>query len=205
MLAEYTSTHGNFPTVTRVLLSKIPDQDGRMSYVYDNHVFHYVVDNGITFLCMTDEAMKRRVTFSFLDEVKRAWRDNYQGVEQTAIAFSLNDQFAPVLERQIEEFNTNPSADNISKVRSQIDNVKGVMIENIDILLERGEKIELLVDKSDKLNHQAFKFEKSSKALKSTMMCKKIKVYILIFVVIGVIAFFIAAMVCGMDFKKCKK
>ncbi len=58
-------------------------------------------------------------------------------------------------------FNTNPNVDNISKVKLQIDNVKDVMIENIDRVLERGEKIELLVDKTDKLNHQAFKFEKS--------------------------------------------
>lgn len=35
------------------------------------------------------------------------------------------------------------------------------MIENIDRVLERGERIELLVDKTDRLNQQAFKFEKS--------------------------------------------
>lgn len=35
------------------------------------------------------------------------------------------------------------------------------MLENIDRVLERGERIELLVDKTDKLNQQAFKFEKS--------------------------------------------
>lgn len=35
VLAEYTATSGNFPNVTRVLLSKIPAQDGKMSYVYD--------------------------------------------------------------------------------------------------------------------------------------------------------------------------
>lgn len=205
MLAEYTSSHGNFPTVTRVLLSKIPEQDGKMSYVYDNHIFHYLVDEGITFLCMSDEGMKRRITFSFLDEIKRIFRENYQGVERTALAFSLNESFAPVLRQQIEIFNTNPAADNISKVKSQIDNVKDVMISNIDRVLERGEKIELLVDKTDKLNHQAFKFEKSSKALKNTMLCKKIKTYILIFVVLGLIGFFVAAMFCGMNFKKCKK
>lgn len=205
VLAEYTSSHGNFPTVTRVLLSKIPEQDGKMSYVYDNHIFHYLVDDGITFLCMSDEGMKRRITFSFLDEIKKIFRENYQGVERTALAFSLNESFAPVLRQQIDIFNTNPAADNISKVKSQIDNVKDVMISNIDRVLERGEKIELLVDKTDKLNHQAFKFEKSSKALKNTMLCKKIKTYILIFVVIGLIGFFVAAMFCGMNFKKCKK
>lgn len=35
------------------------------------------------------------------------------------------------------------------------------MIENIDRVLERGERIELLVDKTDRLNQQAFKFEKT--------------------------------------------
>ena len=47
-LAEFTATSGNFPTVTRVLLSKIPPQDGKMSYVYDKYVFHYVVDVSIS-------------------------------------------------------------------------------------------------------------------------------------------------------------
>jgi hypothetical protein len=35
------------------------------------------------------------------------------------------------------------------------------MIENIDRVLERGERIELLVDKTDKLSQNAKKFEKS--------------------------------------------
>jgi len=35
VLAEFTSTSGNFPTVTRVLLAKIPAEDSKMSYVYD--------------------------------------------------------------------------------------------------------------------------------------------------------------------------
>ena len=37
VLAEYTATSGNFPTVTRVLLGKIPARDGKMSYVYDKY------------------------------------------------------------------------------------------------------------------------------------------------------------------------
>ena len=36
----------------------------------------------------------------------------------------------------------------------------------IEKVLERGEKIELLVDKTDRLNQTVFKFEKTSKQLK---------------------------------------
>ena len=39
----YAQVAGNFPTVTRVLLSKIPPVDGRMTYVYDEHVVSFVM------------------------------------------------------------------------------------------------------------------------------------------------------------------
>lgn len=36
-----------------------------------------------------------------------------------------------------------------------MDEVKNIMVENIERVLERGEKIELLVDKTDNLRFQA--------------------------------------------------
>ena len=71
VMSEYTASSGNFPVITRVLLGKIPDTDSKMSYVYDAHVFHYIVDQGITFLCMADESTKRRITFAFLEDIKQ--------------------------------------------------------------------------------------------------------------------------------------
>ena len=101
VLAEHTSSTGNFPTVTRVLLAKIPEHDSKMSYVYDMYVFHYIVDQGIIFLCMSDENTKRRLAFSFLDDIKGLWRERFSATEQTAIAFSMNESFSPVLKARI--------------------------------------------------------------------------------------------------------
>ena len=41
----------------------------------------------------------------------------------------------------MDYYSTNPVADNIARVQAQIDTVKDVMIENIDRVLERGEKV----------------------------------------------------------------
>lgn len=101
VLAEYSSSSGNFPTVTRVLLTKIPEHDSKMSYVYDKYVFHYIVDQGITFLCMSDENAKRRITFAYLQDIMKNWRDRFGSTEQTALAFSLNDIFSPVLRQRM--------------------------------------------------------------------------------------------------------
>jgi vesicle-associated membrane protein 7 len=104
VLAEYTTSSGNFPTVTRVLLAKIPEVDSKMSYVYDKYVFHYLVDQGITFLCMSDENLKTRIPFSFLEDIKKQWRERYSTVEQTALAFSLNDSFSPIIKKRIVSY-----------------------------------------------------------------------------------------------------
>lgn len=121
-----------------------------------------LVDQGITFLCMADETTKRRVTFAFLEDIKSLWREKYGHVEQKVLAFALNEAFSGVMEKRMKQYNDNPNnIDNIDKVQAQIDNVKDVMIQNIDLVLQRGEKIELMVDKTERLNQQAVKFEKS--------------------------------------------
>ena len=78
VLSEFTFTSGNFPTITRLLLAKIDcGRDGKVSYVYDQYVFHYLCDDGILYLCMCDDDQhqKRRIPFAFLDDIKQRFLD----------------------------------------------------------------------------------------------------------------------------------
>lgn len=105
----------------------------------------------------------------------------------------------------MEYYNGGGSIDNIDNLRNQIDEVKDGMIQNIETVLERGEKIELLVDKTDRLNQQAYRFESSSRNLRRHMYWKRIR-YIS-FGVIGValIIYFISVAACGgFDYRGCK-
>ena len=47
------------------------------------------------------------------------------------------------------------------RVQSEIDQVKDIMVANIDVIIERGEKLELLVDKTEHLatNSVTFRFD----------------------------------------------
>ena len=170
-------------------------------------MFHYVTDQGITFLVMSDsdENCKHRLPFAMLDEVKKRFTAQYGVQAQTAIAFSMNEEFFPVLRECLDTFNSNPQIDAIGAVRGQIDDVKEVMVQNIEKVLARGERLELLVDKTDRLNEQAFKFERQSKSLKNTMWWKKVKMYLALGGLIALVLFVISAMACGgLDFHSCK-
>ena len=157
----------------------------------------------MTFLCMATEETRRRVTFAFLEDVMKAFREQYSDVEQSALAFSLNDSFSPVLKAKMEFYSSGPTSDNITAVQARIDSVKDIMVDNIDRVLERGEKIELLVDKTDRLNQQAFKFEKTSRNLKNDLYWRAVRNRCIAFTVVCLIIFFIIVIVCGIDFKGC--
>jgi vesicle-associated membrane protein 7 len=172
--------------------------------VYDNYVFHYVVDRGLTFLCLADEKQKRRVPFLFLDDVRSKFQASYGERAMTAIAFAMNGEFARVLQDRMDFFNDNPEADNLSKVKGQIEDVKGVMVDNIEKVLARGEKIELLVDKTEQLNQSAKRFQRASKSLKTAMWWKNVKMWGLIAVIVIIIIWLIASFICGFNFSKCQ-
>ena len=155
VLAEFTTTSGNFTTVTRRILEKIPREDAKMSYVYDSHVFHYVVAHGITYMCMADTDFGRGVPFAFLDDITRRWSTTYGERGQTALAYGMNEDFSRVLQKQMDYFSRDPNADRMARVQGEIDEVRSVMVHNIERVLERGEKIELLVDKTERLDQPA--------------------------------------------------
>jgi len=209
VLAEHiaTTATGNFPTVTRVLLSKIPTTDGKMTYVYDQYVFHYIVEGGICYLCMSDETNKHRIPYAFLKDIKDTFIAQYGREEPlTAIAFSMNDQFSKIIGSRMDYFNSdNPAIDGIANVKNQIDEVKDVMVQNIEKVLERGEKIELLVDKTDRLNQQAFRFESTSRGLRRSLWWKKLRTMACIGTGVVLLIIIVSSTMCGgLDFHKCR-
>jgi len=71
-------------------------------------------------------------------------------------------------------------------------------------VLARGEKIELLVDKSDQLNQSARKFQKSSKSLKNVMWYKNVKMWAMIAAIVIILIWLISSFACNFDYSKCR-
>jgi vesicle-associated membrane protein 7 len=71
------------------------------------------------------------------------------------------------------------------------------------MILERGEKLELLVDKTDQLQSQAFQFQKTSRKLKEAMWWRKAKMYAMVAFAFLFVVWVISAFACGIDYSKC--
>lgn len=206
VLTECTvkGANGNFFNITRVLLGRIQPHNSKMSLVCDKHVFHYIVEDGVTYMCMAEESSKRRIPFAFLGEIKDRFQAAYSRENiARAIAFGMNPDFSKVLSSQLTYFNSDPAADNFGRLRGQINEVKDIMVQNIEKVLERGEKIDLLVDKTEALQSSANKFKKSAKRVSDTMWWKNCKMKILIVVLVLAVLYFILALACKPNLKGC--
>ncbi len=73
-------------------------------------------------------------------------------------------------------------------------------------MLLRGEKIELLVDKTEVLEQHAVRFQRGARTLKRQMCMKNLKWIIAIIIVVAILIYIILAISCGgADLPKCHK
>jgi len=91
--------------------------------------------------------------------------------------------------------------DAISKAQKEIDDVRAIMTENIDRVLERGERIDLLVDKTDRLGGSARDFRVRSRGLRRRMWWKNVKLMVLLIVVIIFLMYLFVGFACGLPGK----
>lgn len=137
----------------------------------------------------------RAAVFECLAEMKKGYsqsRTNPTGIER-------------MLKQNVDKYSS--GTDKISEIKNTLETVKSVMVNNIDAIIERGQKIDDLVSSSETLLEQAEVFESSASDLKWSMWKKRIIIFIVIFIILIVVIFIIVLLVCrkdGMNFDKCK-
>lgn len=67
-------------------------------------------------------------------------------------------------------------------------------------VLERGERINLLVSKTDRMNNNSLVFRKRAANVQRSMWCKNVKMTVLFILVFIVVIYFVLGMVCGLPF-----
>lgn len=191
VLAEHAATKGNTAQVAADCMQHVKSSsEPRMTITCDNFNFNYLKSGGFIFLAVADEAFGRQVPFACVERVAEAWQAGPAAKAGGAAAGSYNRSFGPKIKEITESLNANPEAVNrVAAVQKQVDDVKSVMVENISKVLERGDRIQLLVDRTEDLQAQAVQFQKQGRQLRSKMWWANVKVKLaVIFAVLLVLA-----------------
>ncbi|XP_034475887.1 vesicle-associated membrane protein 7 [Drosophila innubila] len=197
VLAKFADCVGNFAEVTEQIVGKIGVHNHKMTYTHGDYLIHYTCENKLIYMCITDNEFERSRAFLFLADIKKKFIQTFGLQVATAIAYAMNTEFSKVLGQQMVYFSQSPEVDTISRVHGQIDELKDIMVKNIDTIRDRGEKLELLVTRTENLNNHSVAFRKQSRNLARQMFWKNIRVYIVVGLVIIFIIYVIVSMACG--------
>ncbi|NXP41006.1 VAMP7 protein, partial [Leiothrix lutea] len=178
ILAKHAWCGGNFLEVTEQILAKIPSENNKLTYSHGSYLFHYICQDRIIYLCITDDT-------------------TYGSRAQTALPYAMNSEFSSVLAAQLKYHSESKGPDQVAETQAQIDELKGIMVRNIDLVAQRGEKLELLIDKTENLVDSSVTFKTTSRNLARAMCMKNLKLTIVIIIVSIVILYIILSAVCG--------
>ncbi|CAK0779938.1 hypothetical protein CVIRNUC_004894 [Coccomyxa viridis] len=165
----------------------------------------WVVSGLAAYLVVAHERVGRQLPFAFLEKVRGEFQDKHAESSRTLHAHSLDKTFGPRLKYWMDYCQEHPEEiSKIASVQKKVDEVKNIMVDNIEKVLERGEKIELLVDKTDNLRFQADRFHKTGRQLRSKMWWQNMKMKLIIAAIVVVLILVLVAIICLSGTNRCK-
>ena len=131
---------------------------------YNCHVYRRA--DGLAGVVAADMDYPQRVAFVFLSKLMEEFGTEFAGRWE---ACTQDDSFAnwPNLERAIQEYQDPTKADKITAIQKELDETTAVLHKTIDGVLERGVKLDQLVDKSNDLSNQSKMFYKQARKTNS--------------------------------------
>lgn len=164
------SSIGQFMTFFAETVASRTGAGQRQSIEEGNYIGHvYARSEGICGVLITDKEYPVRPAYTLLNKIldeylvahpKEEWAD----VTETNDALKMKQ-----LDTYISKYQDPSQADAIMKVQQELDETKIVLHKTIENVLQRGEKLDNLVDKSESLTASSKMFYKQAK--KSNSCC----------------------------------
>ena len=173
VLCEYSEYNGNFQQITRLLLRKV-QPNRRFTIEYDSYKYHYINQDNITYLCMTSN-FPEDIAFGFLIDVQKQFIESYDYETIQSSTSYLLDKFQDKLKKLMAYYNTCPQKTQTGQIIKDLIDAKSTAVENIEKLISRDQKLNIIVAKSDALNTQSRNINNIAQKIKTQQKMKKMK------------------------------
>ncbi|RLN53850.1 hypothetical protein BBJ28_00015002 [Nothophytophthora sp. Chile5] len=156
--------------------------NGRHSLECDPNKFHFTMDNDeLVFAAITSKDYPIRLAFQMIAAVQQEIVPKFGSKALTCrevLPYSLgglDKDCAKPLAAIAATYDDRTKVDKLSEVMNQVDGVKTVMHNNIQVVLSNTEKMEVVEQKTNDLNEQAKVFRNTGRKLRRAMWWKNAK------------------------------
>ena len=159
---------GQFMTFFAETVASRTSAGQRQSVEEGNYVGHvYARAEGVCGVLVTDKEYPVRPAYTLLNKILDEYLVAHQPSEWENITQTNDSLNMKELELYITKYQDPSQADAIMKVQQELDETKIVLHKTIENVLQRGEKLDHLVDKSESLTASSKMFYKQAKKTNS--------------------------------------
>jgi len=163
-------------------------QAQRVSAESGKFVFHYILDQGVAFLTLTEKGYPKKLAFQYLEELAGEFGRLYGTQVEAAqrpYAFIKFDTFIQKTKKLYMDTRTQR---NMSKLNDDLSEVHSIMTRSIQEVLGQGEKLDNMSKMSRSLADDAKKYSSKAKDLhRQALMRKYVPLAAVIFLVLLVL------------------
>ena len=140
--------------------------------------------------------MDDKVAFSFLNDVEKEIFNFYKSEELINMNSSQLNKGKEILNKVMRFYNSNPITTGGGEVIENLNLAKSAVLENIENLLDRNNKIDMIIEKSNSLNENSYIMNNFTNQIKLRESERKnkyvyyvVSLVILILIVLYIVAF----------------
>lgn len=140
----------------------------RQSVEEGNYIGHtYTRSEGISGIIITDKDYPVRPAYTLINKILEEYlslhpKSDWENIDKANETLQYGQ-----LEAYLKKYQDPTQADSIMKVQQELDDTKVVLHKTIEGILQRGEKLDSLVDKSEALSSSSRMFYKQAKKTNS--------------------------------------
>lgn len=177
-------------TVAKVLRSSRVSENPRLSVV-DREVgtINYMTFGDVIYVIITSQDYPQRTAFKLLEDLCTRFTASFGDQMAIASENGLSSKAKKLLSEVCLEFDDLGRKDAVTGAIKQVEEVQGMMRENINIMIKQGENLEVLEDRTENLRQEAHHFNRQARTLRTTMAWRNAKLRMvlccLVFAIIG--------------------
>lgn len=135
--------------------------------------FHYYIEFGVCYLCICHKSYPKKLAFQYLEEIQKEFHIQYgQEMQRVArpYAFVKFDSFIQKTKKQYQDSRTEQ---NLQRLNDDLTDVTRIMTKNVQDVLGRGERLDLMSQQAENLKIHASKYHKDSRQLNWNILLQR--------------------------------
>nr|XP_046225589.1 vesicle-associated membrane protein 7 isoform X1 [Oncorhynchus gorbuscha]XP_046225590.1 vesicle-associated membrane protein 7 isoform X1 [Oncorhynchus gorbuscha]XP_046225591.1 vesicle-associated membrane protein 7 isoform X1 [Oncorhynchus gorbuscha] len=200
ILADLALRGGRFQEAALSFLRPLPfGALYRRSIQLDGFRYHILSEDGVSYVCVTELSYESRRAHEFLNQICSFFA-NSPLIKKAAFAqpYEFSSDLHQVLGQLMADYSSQqPASSKLESVQGQVNEVKVILKDNINKVLERGERLDDLVDKTHDLQATADSFQRTSTRVARKYWWKNTKMMIIIGVIVLIILILIILFATG--------